>query len=482
MSASAGRAGHDARRVAAVIGGGITGLAAAHRLVQSAGERGLDLDVRLLEGGDRPGGVIATERRDGFVMELGPDSILATKPAGMALVRELALEPAIVGTAADRRRSFVARGDRLYPVPERFYLMAPTAIGPFVTSGLFSWPGKLRMAMDLVLPARRGGGDESLASFVRRRLGQEALARVAQPMVGGIYAADPEELSLEATMPHLLALERAHGSLIRGLVRSGTVTARDAAAGPRYGLLVSLDGGLSRLVDALANRLPAGSLRLAARVVSVARGARRRYRISAATGPEEEADLVCVALPAPRAAEVLRDLDAELAGLLAAIRCASAATLNLAYRSRDVPHSLDGMGFVVPAVERTTLMACSFSSRKYPGRAPDSTVLLRAFVGGALHTHAYGLPDDALVAGVRADLKRYLGIDAEPVLARLARHDEAMPQYRVGHLALVAAIEARAALHPGLALAGNAYRGVGIPDCIESGWRSAERLLADAPA
>ena len=463
--------------VAVVVGGGITGLVAAWKLQEGARAAGVALEVKLLEASNRLGGVIGTAHRDGFLLEQGPDSLITNKPAGTELCRAVGLSDHLIGTQEGRRRSFVVRGGRLYPVPEGFYLLAPTSLWPFLTSRLFSWRGKLRMGLDLVLPGRPAAGDETLASFVRRRLGQEALERIAQPMIAGIYTADPEHLSLAVMMPQFLELERKHGSVIRGMIATGLGGhGKSGTSGPRYGLFATLSGGLEELPAAVAARLAPGTVTLDAPARDLRR-AGGRWELDT-PGGTLRADLVCVALPPPRTAEVLGDLDPEIRGALAGIPCSSAATVNLGFRAADVAHPLDGMGMVIPATEGTTMMACSFSSRKFAGRAPEGTVLLRAFVGGALHAHAFALDDAAMVAGVRRDLERVLGLKAEPVVALVSRHAEAMPQYRLGHLDRVGTIERRLDRHPGLALAGNGYRGVGIPDCVQSGSRAAERLLA----
>ena len=463
-------------RVAVVVGGGISGLVTALRLIEGARTRGIPLTVRLFEASGRIGGVIGTVTRDGFLLEQGPDSLITNKPAGTALCAELGLGERLVGTLGAHRRSFVVGGGKLHPVPEGFYLLAPTAIAPFIASNLFSWMGKLRMGLDLVLPARRDTADETLASFVRRRLGQEALERIAQPMIAGIYTADPEKLSLAATMPQFLELERKYGSVIRGMIATGMGGARkDGTAGPRYGLFATLTGGLEELVTAVASRLTPGTVTLGARVRGLTRTA-AGWELEAG-GERIRADVVCIALPPPRTAEVVGALDSELGAALGGIPCSSAATVNLGYRAADVPHPLDGMGLVIPAQERTTMMACSFSSRKFVNRSPDGMVLLRAFVGGAMHTASYALDDAAMVDGVRRDLGQLLGIRAAPVLTLVSRHDEAMPQYLLGHLDRVATIERRLDGLPGLALAGNGYRGVAIPDCAASADRAANRLL-----
>ena len=447
----------------AVVGGGVAGLAAAHRLV----ERGVR-EVVLLEAGDRLGGSIATERRDGFTIEAGADSFLTEKPWAVDLCERLGVP--LVGTREGERRTYVVHDGRIEPLPDGFLLLAPTDLRALVASPLFSWRGKLRMALDLVLP-RSTAADESLAHFVRRRLGREALERVAEPLAGGIYTADAERLSLAATMPRFRELERRHGSVIRGL-RAEAGASR--AAGARYSLFAAPADGMGALVEALARRLPEGAVRLRSPVGTLAPdGATWRLR----AGDEAlTADALVLAAPAWTAGPLLEPVDAVLGRLLGEIEYASSATVTLAYPSAEVP-GVRGFGFVVPAVERRALIACTWASRKFPGRAPEGHELVRAFVGGALRPDLLGRDDAALVEVVRDELRTLAGITAVPELSRVHRHRVAMPQYLVGHLERVAAIEARAAALPALALAGAAYRGVGVPDCVRSGEGAADRLL-----
>ncbi len=448
----------------AVVGGGVAGLAAAHRLV----ERGV-ADVVLLEAGDRLGGSIATERRDGFTIEAGADSFLTEKPWAAELCKRLGVP--LVGTREGERRTYVVHDGRIEPLPEGFLLLAPTDLRALAASPLFSWRGKLRMALDLVLPRRADAADESLAHFVRRRFGREALERVAEPLAGGIYTADAERLSLAATMPRFRELERKHGSVIRGL-RAEAGASR--TAGARYALFAAPADGMGALVEGLVRRLPEGVVRLRSPVGELARdGATWRLR---AGGEALAADALVLAAPAHAVASLLAPLDAELGRLLGGIDYASSATVTLAYRGADVP-ALGGFGFVVPAVERRALIACTYASRKFPGRAPEGHEMLRAFVGGALRSDALARGEAALVDLVRGELRDLVGITAAPELTRVHRHPLAMPQYAVGHLERVAAIEARAAALPALALAGAAYRGVGVPDCVRSGAAAADQVL-----
>jgi len=462
-----------------VIGGGVTALAAAHRATELARERGVDLAVRVVEARNRLGGTIATQRAEGFLVEAGPDSFLSEKPWALALCRRLGVEPQLVRTDDRFRKVFVWFRGRLHPLPDGFQLLAPTRLAPFATSPLFSWRGKARMALDLILP--RGGGalgdDESLGAFVRRRLGREALERVAQPLVAGIYTADPEELSLSATMPRFLEVERRHRSVILGLRRALAQAPLPGTSGARWSLFVTFAEGMETLVTTLADRLPDSAVVLGQRVAGIERDG-ARWRVTSAEGARFDADQIILAAEAHVAARLLRYVDPSLATLLGDIEYAGAATVSLGLRRADVPHPLDGFGFVVPRSEGKTVLAATFSSVKYPGRAPAGHVLIRCFLGGALNADVLGEDDASLVTRARRELAEALGVTAEPALVRVSRWPASMPQYRVGHLARVDAIERRAGALPGLHLAGGAYRGVGIADCIRSGEAAAEAVFA----
>jgi len=459
-----------------IVGGGIAGLTAAHRAVEISRERGTALELTVLEARDRLGGTIETEHAGGFLVETGPDSFLSEKPWGLALCRRIGLESRLVGTDDRFRRVFVWFGKRLHPVPDGFQLLAPTRLTPFVTSSLFSWPGKLRMALDVILP-RGGGGDESLGAFVRRRLGREALERIAQPLVAGIYTADPDELSLLATMPRFVELERRERSLIVGLWKASRKAPAASTSGARWSLFVSLAGGMGELIAALASRLPSDAVRLKHRVGGIERrGA--HWRVTTEEAGAIDADAVIVGTETHAASRLLRYVDPPLATMLEMIPYASSATVSLGYRRADVPHPLDGFGFVVPRAEHRDLLACTFSSVKYPGRAPERHVLIRCFVGGALNAAALERSDDEIVERVRRELGEALGITAAPMLTRVARHPASMPQYAVGHLTTVETIERRLAAIPGLLLAGGGYRGVGIADCVRSGEAAADAAFA----
>ena len=461
-----------------VIGGGISGLAAAHRLTELSRTGSTAYRVTLLEASDRLGGVIATEHADNLLLELGPDSYITDKPAALRLCERLGLADRLIAPQQGGLKLYTVHRGALEPLPEGFLLMAPTRVGSVLQSPVFSWSGKLRMALEPLIPRRSHGGDESLASFVRRRLGREVLERVAQPLIGGIYASDPEALSLAATMPRFPEMERSHGSVILGSQRAQRRRAQAAdETGARWSLFVSIDGGMEVLVRRIEEALGPGVARLGETVRELSWNPdARRWRVD--TGHAGlEADAVICTLPAFAAARALTTLDSELAGELGAIPFSSTATINLAYRRSDIAHPLDGYGFVVPHVERRKIMACTFSSVKYAGRAPEDIALLRCFAGGALQPDMLDQPDEALEAQVREDLEALLGISGTPILCRTTRYPDCMPQYNVGHLDRVERIETRLQQFPTLALAGKSYRGVGIADCIASGEAAAEGMV-----
>lgn len=461
-----------------VVGGGIAGLAAAHRLAELDRERSLGLEINLLEAAPRLGGSIATEQVDDFLVERGPDSFITEKPWALALCERLGLTSRLISTNPAHQSVYVVHRGRLQPLPEGFLLMAPTRLWPLIRTPLFSWPGKLRMAMEFFVPPRTEGGDESLAAFVRRRFGAEVLDRVAQPLIGGIYASDPEKLSLESTMPRFLEMERNRRSIIRAMwsARRRPAGESRAGSGARWSLFVTLRGGMQELVDTIANRLPAESVRLSRAAVKLEQQ-RDGWTVTTDDGEKLDASGVVLAAPAYRSAAMVESFAPALVRELRDIPYASTATVSLGYREADFPRALDSFGFVVPAAESRKIIACTFSSVKYAGRAPAGCVLLRAFVGGALAPSDAESDDGTILNNVRQELSDLLGVTAEPLLYRIHRHARAMPQYHVGHRERVARIDGALDQLPALTLAGNAYRGVGIADCIHSGESAAEALL-----
>jgi oxygen-dependent protoporphyrinogen oxidase len=438
-----------------VVGGGIAGLSAARRLERLV-ER---VEVILLEATGRVGGKLLTEEVDGFVVEGAADSFLSRKKRGIELCEEMGLADALVGRRPENARSFVRVGQELHVLPEGLSGLIPASLEALESTTLLSQEGRERLAAEVDLPPATAGDDESVASFASRRLGREAYVRIVEPLMAGIYGGDGEQLSLQATFPQLRSLELEHGSILRGL-------AGQAPAESRYPSFVSFRSGMGRLVDRLVATLEHTALHaLQARTVQEHSGG---YAVD--VGHVVEADAVVVAAPAHAASSLLAVLDPELAGLLAEIRYSDSAIATVGYRLEDVPHPLDGYGYVVPATEGSDVLACTWSSSKWEGRAPEGHALIRVY----LRRNPAG-PDDRLVDLARGEL-RLLGIHAAPVLARVHRWPRGMPQYVLGHPERLERIDALVAEHPGLALAGAAYRGVGIPDCIDSGEQAAESV------
>jgi protoporphyrinogen/coproporphyrinogen III oxidase len=468
-----------------VLGGGITGLAAAHRLLQVHAEATPGLRVTLVEADDHLGGKIVTERLDGFVIEGGPDSFLATKPRGIGLCAELGFgehpplpgQRQLQGVRPQRRRAFVLWRGRLHDLPEGLSGLVPTRLAPLARSSLLSPLGKTRVALDYLLPTRREPGDESLGGFIRRRLGREAWERLVEPLMAGIYAADGDQLSLAATFPQLREAERRYGGLIKGVL-----AARRLAPSPTSvpgSPFLTPAGGLGDLVHALESRLRDAEVRLvlgspATTVTSSGSG----FDVRLAAGGAIRADAVIVATPAYAAADLLAELDPILAKDLAEIPHASTAIVTLAYRREEILHPLDGHGYVIPRAEGSPILACTWSSRKWAGRAPEGWELIRVFIGRAGQEDALAADDDTLVALAVQEVGTRLGVTEPASLTRVRRWPRGMPQYLLGHPERVARIEAGQSKHGGLYLAGNAFHGVGLPDCIASGERAADAAAA----
>jgi len=447
----------------AVVGGGIAGLVAAYELR----ERGLD--VTVVEAQARFGGKIATTRTDdGLVIEAGADSFLSAKPAGLALCERLGISSRVIDTRPDDRRTFVWSRGRLRPLPEGLVLGSPARAGALLRSGLLSPAGAARMALDLAIPPRRDGAEESIGEFFTRRLGREAYDRVVEPLLGGIHAGDPAKLSLRALFPRFADMERDHGGLVRAALAARRNGAGPGPAAPGHSPFVSLAGGMSELVEALVAMLSSGGAELLGgrRVVGLAPEA-GRWRMGLEAEGTVEADAVVVATPAFVTAGLVRTLSPPAAALLEAIPHASTATVSLAYRAGGTGRAPQGYGFVVPRVEGRQLIAATWSSNKWPSRViPGHHAVVRGYVGGVGRERVLDETDDSLVQLVRSELKALAGVDGQPVHTEVHRYPQGMPQYTIGHLERVARIRAHLADWPGLAVTGAAYGGVGIPDCI----------------
>ena len=464
----------------AVVGGGIAGLAAAQRLLTLAPTA----EVALFEASGRLGGVLRTDRVDGYLIERSADNFITNLPWGLELCRELGIESELLPTDPQRRKALVVSRGKLHPVPAGFQLLTPSQAWPLATSPLLSFGGKLRMAAEYFVPRRSPGlTDESLESFAVRRLGREAYERLVQPLVSGIFTADPRKLSMRAALPKFWEVEQRYGGLIRAARATGgdEKTSMREASGARYGMFVAPRDGMGRIVDALAAKFPAGSVRLNTPVARLRRDG-ELWQLTTSAGDAQAFDAVVVALPAPQAAKLLADVDAPLADDLGRIEYAGATIAISGYRLEQIANPLECFGFVVPDVEKRDILAASFSSRKFPGRAPEGCVLVRTFLGGALRRDLLEIDDAEVRRIVRRELGELIGAKGEPHLFEVARWNGAMPQYHVGHVDLVERIETRAAALPGLALVGNAYRGVGVPQCVHGARTAVERILGVKPS
>lgn len=443
---------------AAVVGGGIAGLSAAYDL-QARG-----LSVRVIEAAARTGGVITTERHDGWVIDAGPDSLLVQKPAAVALCRELGLGDRLVPMLSPRT-SYILRHGRLHPIPEGSFLGFPITVGSLLRSPLFSVAGKLRMAAEVLVPQRASDEDESISQFVRRRFGDEAVDGLAEPLLAGIHAGNVDRLSMQALFPRLVDAERQSGSVLKALRALRVRPSPDGA-------FVSLAGGTGELVDALSAALQPATIVHGVRALSLRRST--VCTVDTSAGPIS-ARAVILAAPAYVAAGLVGPLDPQLAGLCGSIPYASTAVIAFGFRREQVAHPLRGTGFVVPRTEGRALLAGTWVSSKWPGRAPDGHVLIRAFLGGGRDPHRLDEDNDALVAAARTELGDLLGITGGPVLTRVFRWTRQSPQYEVGHLTRVAAIERRLVALPGVFMTGSGFRAIGIPDCISDGRATALR-------
>ena len=468
----------------AVVGGGITGLATAYYVQKMAREKNRDVVCTLIESSSRLGGKIVTDHQDEFTIEGGPDSFVTDKPWALQLCHELGLGEQLIPSNQIEKKVYVLHRGKLVQFPSGFRLTIPTEILPFLKTPLISLLGKLRMGFDYFIPPRKEDSDESLASFIRRRLGNEALERFAAPLMAGIYVADAEKLSMKSTFPSFLTMEKKYGSLIRAaraMKKNPPPRLEGTPVPAGNAMFNALRRGMGSLVDELAKKIPAENLLTGCRVTTLAReNGKFALKLDGARSEEVVADAVVITTPAFVAADLIAPYHAKLAESLRQIRYVSTATVSFAYAHSDIPASrpLDGFGVMIPAGEKRSIIACTWASTKFRHRAPPGCVLLRAFVGGSRDEAAVSLPDDELVEIVRREYRDLFGISAEPLLHKIYRWIRGNPQYDVGHLDRVSDMENMAAEIPGLHLAGSAYRGIGMPDCINSARQVAEKIVA----
>jgi len=483
-----------------IIGGGVAGLGAAYK-VRRAAAAGHEVDCVLIEKADRLGGKIATdivadpEGAGEYVVDGGSDAFVSTKPAIGRIARMLGIADAMVPACEENKKTLVVKGRRLVELPDGIMMFAPTKLVPLATTSLYSWPAKFRMALDWFLPrkVRWAEGetaqdhDETLESFVVRRMGRESLDRLAEPLVGGVHASDPREMSLAATFPNFLEMEQEFGSLIRGFLaerkkREELRRKYPPKPGAKpWAFFNTFYRGMQELTDGMADAVGAERIRTGAEVASIERGEGGVWRVTLADGEVLEGDAVIVATEAWAAERLMRDVDEPIADLLAAIPCSSSAVVPMAFRAEDCPFDRKWFGVLSPIVENRPLLAITNSSSKWPDRCPEGRVLLRGFVGGPRNQGVMEKSDDEIVEIIRQQIVELLGMrsDAQPVFASVYRWIGGMPQYTIGHLERVDEIEARSAAVPGLGLAGGGFRGVGVPNCIESGEAAVGKVLAD---
>ncbi|HTZ96062.1 MAG TPA: protoporphyrinogen oxidase [Terriglobales bacterium] len=458
----------------AIIGGGISGLSAAFALEKQRHNR-VPLDYVLFESSPRLGGVLVTDHVDGCLIEAGPDSFLTEKPWASDLCREIGLGDQLIGSNDADRKTYILVKGRLVVIPDGLMFMVPTKILPTVFSRLFSLGTKLRMAGEWFHPPHKAAGDETVAAFVERHYGSEMVCRLADPLLSGVYGGEASHLSLRAVLPRFAEMEAKSGSLGRAMLASR----RKMAAMPKSSakpLFTSLRDGMQQMVDGLVSRLTSSALRINTPVTAIQR--KDQDWVVSTNTTTSSFDAVILATPATGVAELAQDFSAALAAELAGIQYTSSITVNLGFDQNVRAALPPGFGFLVPRSEGRQMLAATFVHNKFPHRAPEDRALLRCFIGGARSAQAFKLSDDDLIQIVREELRQIIGLTAPPLFSRIYRWNGAMAQYGVGHLDRLQRIENLVAGLPGLALAGNGYRGIGVPDCIRSGSEAATRALA----
>ena len=474
----------EVRMKVIIIGGGIAGLAAAVHLKAGAKAYDKTIDVMVLEKNDRIGGKILTERHGNYLVEGGPDSFLPEKVWSVNLAKHLGLEPEMLPSNDEFKGTFIYSRSRLHSLPEGVMLMVPTSFWPMAKSSLITWPGKLRMGMEVFMPKRKYREDESLASFVTRRLGRECLENIADPLVAGIHTSNPDNMSVLATFPRTVQMEQKSGSLIHGMVSAmknrphATLSGPPPKPGqPKMTYFMSFRNGMQTLSQACADRIGAGSIRTGA-AVSAIEPSGKEYRVVLANGEMLDADHVLIASAAYDAAEMVKGFDAGLAAHMNSIEWSSSATVSVAFRKSDITVPLKGFGFIVPRAEGRRINASTYSSIKWSFRAPDDMVMVRVFVGGGHHEElVHELDDAGMLKMVLEELDTIVGIKANAQFSKVYRWNKGMPKYTVGHLDRIALLDRTLSAHPGLHLIGCSYKGIGIGDCVHEAQIAAEKIL-----
>lgn len=467
-----------------IIGGGIAGLAAAVHLKAGAKAHDKTVDVLLLEKNGRIGGKILTEKHDKFLIEGGPDSFLPEKVWSVNLARHLGLEPEMLPSNDQFKGTFIYSNKQLHSLPEGVMLMVPTSFWPMAKSGLITWPGKMRMGMEVFVPKRKLREDESLASFVTRRLGRECLEKIAEPLVAGIHTSNPDNMSVLATFPRFVQMEQKSGSLILGMLSAlksrphATLSGPPPKPGqPRMTYFMSFKNGMQTLSQACVDYIGNSSIRVNASVKTV-EPKDKGYSVVLDSGETLEADHVMIASASYDAANMVKGFDESLAAQMNKIEWSSSATVSIAFRKNDISAPLKGFGFIVPRVEGRRVNAATYSSIKWSFRAPEDQVLIRGFVGGGHHEElVHDLDDAGMVNMMLEELDGIVGIKAKAQFSKVYRWHKGMPKYTVGHLDRIALLDRMLSLHPGLHLIGCSYKGIGIGDCVHEAQIAAEKIL-----
>jgi oxygen-dependent protoporphyrinogen oxidase len=455
----------------AIVGSGASAWACAVALK----ERGIDFT--LFEKEPEAGGKLLTERVDAFLVEAGPDSFLPEKHWTVDLIRKVGLEDQLLRTNEEHKGTYIYSRGRLHRLPEGVMLMVPTMIMPLVRSSLISFPGKARMAMEVFVPRKKDDSDESLARFVTRRLGKECLEKIAEPLVAGIHTSNPDNMSVKAIFPRFIEMERSSGSLIRAMVKAMKKMRQSAGQDGGMTYFMSLKGGMQQLADQCAAFTGRERVRASCEITQVLKSA-LGYELVTSSG-KQSFDAVVLTTPSYVTKELLRTMAPLVAERLSPLEWSSTATISLAFKEADIPASLPGFGFIVPRIEKRRINAATWSSIKWSFRAPPRHLLVRSFVGGGHHEELVSYNDEDLVRVVREELREIAGIDGTPLFSKVYRWVKSMPRYTVGHLDRVAAIDDAMKAYQGLYLIGCSYRGIGIGDCVKSGFDAAEKIAAE---
>lgn len=456
----------------AIIGSGISSLACAVMLKEAG------IDFVIFEKEKELGGKIKTEYENNFVIEAGPDSYLPEKYWSVQLIKKVGLEEEMLCSNDEHKGTFIYSGGKLHPLPEGVMLMVPTMIMPLLKSSLITWGGKIRMGLELFIPPKKDDSDESLAQFVTRRLGKECLEKIAEPLVAGIHTSNPDNMSVKATFPRFVEMEKKYGSLIKGMVQAMKNKPAPQPNARKMTYFMSLKKGMAELVEGCKKFIGEEKIITNKQVSKILKD-NSKYIVITKDGFQDKYDYVVLGTPSYITAELIEDMDNNLASLLKKIEWSSSATISLAYKKTDINVELKGFGFIVPKVENRRINACTWSSIKWSFRSPDDYILIRSFVGGGHHEELVDESDEKLTNIVREELKDIAKIHANPIFTKVYRWYKGMPKYTVGHLDRIAEIDNSLKKYKGIYLIGCSYKGIGIGDCVKSGFDTAKTVIDD---